>query len=82
MVCCLSVTSGVVFRRDFLHSSLSVFGEQTVSLCSRIVQDQVQFLVGSGNVKPFFVSRFSCRDELDHGVCTSGFSHCSVLVLG
>lgn len=63
-----TVASVVVLGNQVRHLSLLLFGEETVSLYSGIIQDQVESLCVSGDFEPLLVSGFRRGYELDHGV--------------
>lgn len=62
------MASVVVLGHQVRHLSLFIFCEETVSLCSWIVENQVEPLRVSGDFEPLLVAGSSCRDEFDHRV--------------
>lgn len=70
-----AMATGVVFGNEIRHLSLLAFGEETMSLGSGIIQNQVQSLGVSWNAEPFLVPCLGSRHELDHGMCCLRFSH-------
>lgn len=69
-----AMASVVVLGHQVRHFSLLFFGEETVSLDSGIVQDQIEPLRVSGDLEPLLVAGFGRRHKFDH--CVGGFSLC------
>lgn len=70
-----AVGSGVVLGRHVGDLPLPVLGEEAMASGPRVIQDEVELLVRSGDVEPLLVPGFRRRNELDHGVGPLRFRH-------
>lgn len=76
------MASIVVLGHQVGHFSLLILSEKTVSLCSRIIENQIESLRVSGDLEPFLVACSSRRDEFDHRVGSFCFGSHNVEYLG